>query len=149
MKKYVKFGVMILTSTIIMYFLMFLNVYEFDHVLFSKTRLFMSIMMGAVMAVVMLAFMLKMYTNKKANAAIFALSILLFSGSLYMVRSQSTVNDADWMKAMIPHHSIALLTSERAELSDPRAKELAKEIIEAQEREIKEMKALIEELENK
>lgn len=51
------------------------------------------------------------------------------------------------MKAMIPHHSIAILTSERAEISDPRVRQLADEIIEAQQREIAEMEALIADLE--
>jgi len=51
------------------------------------------------------------------------------------------------MKAMIPHHSIAILTSSHARIDDPRVRELADEIIEAQVREIDEMKALIADLE--
>ncbi len=53
------------------------------------------------------------------------------------------------MKAMIPHHSIAILTSERARISDPRVRKLADGIIEAQRREIDEMKFLIDDLESK
>ena len=71
----------------------------------------------------------------------------MFAVSLWLVRSQTTVADVSWMRAMIPHHSIAILTSERAKLSDPRVRELADEIIEAQHREIDEMKALIRDLE--
>ena len=95
----------------------------------------------------MLAFMLGMYRNRTANVAIFAAAIIAFAGSLYLVRSQDTVADVAWMKAMIPHHSIAILTSERANISDPRVRKLADEIIEAQRREIGEMKALIADLE--
>jgi uncharacterized protein (DUF305 family) len=51
------------------------------------------------------------------------------------------------MKAMIPHHSIAILTSRRAQISDPRVRQLADEIIAAQEREIAQMEALIADLE--
>ena len=145
--KYSIFGAMIATSTIVMFGLMYLNTYSLDHILFSETRAWMAIVMGATMAVVMLAFMLGMYRNRTANIAIFAAAIIAFAGSLYLVRSQDTVADVAWMKAMIPHHSIAILTSERANISDPRVRKLADEIIEAQRREIGEMKALIADLE--
>ena len=109
----------------------------------------MALVMGAAMAAVMLAFMLNMYTNAKLNVAIFAGAALIFAGALALVRSQETIEDVSWMKAMIPHHSIAILTSERAHISDPRVRELADGIIEAQKREIGEMKALIADLEDK
>jgi len=145
--KYSKFLLMITTSTTIMYIAMYLNSYEYAHVFWSETRFYMSLMMGAIMAVVMLSFMLNMYKDKGKNLAIVIGSVVLFSGSLYLVRSQTTIEDVSWMKAMIPHHSIAILTSKRAKLSDPRVKELAGEIIKAQNREIAEMKSLIEDLE--
>ena len=149
MNNYSKFGIMILTSTIIMLGLMYLNTYQIDHIFFSETRLYMAIMMGAAMAIIMLAFMLKMYTNKKLNMAIFAGSALVFILAISLVRSQTTVDDTSWMKAMIPHHSIAILTSKRANITDPRVRDLADSIIEAQQKEIKEMKALIKDLEEK
>lgn len=127
--------------------MMYLNVYALDHIFFSRTRVFMALMMGAVMAVIMLLFMWKMYENKKINAMILAASLLVFAGSLFMVRSQTTVNDTAWMKAMIPHHSIAILTSKRADLKDPEVKKLAEEIIQAQEEEIDKMKKMIKEME--
>ena len=126
MNNYARFGVMILTSTVIMFGLMYLNTYELNHVFFSETRLYMALMMGAAMAIIMLAVMLKMYTNRKVNMAIFAGSALVFIIAISLVRSQSTVDDTSWMKAMIPHHSIAILTSERANISDPRVRDLAK-----------------------
>ncbi|MGB3294401.1 MAG: DUF305 domain-containing protein [Phormidesmis sp.] len=107
----------------------------------------MAVVMGATMAGIMLGFMLNMYSNQKANISIFIGSILVFVLSLWLVRSQVTVGDVAWMKAMIPHHSIAILTSERANISDPRVRQLADEIIEAQVREIAEMKMLIKDLE--
>lgn len=107
----------------------------------------MALIMGSAMAVVMLSFMLHMYKVRLANAAILALSAGIFAGALFLVRSQATVEDTSWMKAMIPHHSIAILTSERARLADPRVRDLAARIIEAQRREIDEMEALIDDLE--
>jgi len=143
---YGRFFAMIATSTLVMYGLMYLNTYAIDHVYFSQTRSWMALYMGAVMAIIMLAFMLGMYSNSKVNMAIFAGSALVFAASLYLVRSQDTVGDVAWMKAMIPHHSIAILTSERAHISDPRVAELAQQIIEAQRKEIDEMKFLIDDL---
>ena len=149
MNNYVKFGVMIATSTVAMFVLMYLNTYQSDHVFFSETRAYMAIVMGAGMAVIMLAFMLGMYSNVRVNAAIFIGSALAFAVALWLVRSQATVDEVSWMKAMIPHHSIAILTSERAHISDPRVRTLADKIIESQRKEIGEMKALIQELKNK
>ena len=143
---YIRFAAMIITSTIVMYGLMYLNTYAAGHIWFSQTRMWMALYMGGRMAVVMLAFMLGMYQNRRLNIAIFAGAALLFAGSLFLVRSQATVDDEAWMKAMIPHHSIAILTSTRADISDPRVRKLADEIIEAQRREIAEMEALIADL---
>ncbi|KGK84646.1 hypothetical protein DP64_05340 [Stutzerimonas degradans] len=147
MQNYAKFGAMIATSTLVMFGLMYLNTYQLDHVFFSETRAYMALVMGASMAIVMLAFMPKMYPRRGVNLAIYASSLLIFAVSLWLVRSQATVDQVSWMKAMIPHHSIAILTSERADIRDPRARKLADSIIEAQRREIDEMKGLIEELE--
>lgn len=144
---YTKFAAMIATSTIVMFGLMYLNTYALGHVWFSETRLFMALLMGATMAIVMLGFMLNMYRNTRMNLAIFAGGLVVFAGSLWLVRSQETIDDVAWMKAMIPHHSIAILTSERARISDPRVRELADGIIETQRKEIAEMEALIADIE--
>jgi uncharacterized protein (DUF305 family) len=144
---YGRFFAMIATSTAVMFGLMYLNVYAVDHVFWSETRGYMALIMGSAMATVMLGFMMSMYTNTKANVVVLTASAVVFAISLYLVRSQRTVQDVAYMKAMIPHHSIAVLTSERAEISDPRVRELANQIIESQRREIEEMKTLIADLE--
>jgi hypothetical protein len=143
---YFRFAAMIATSVVAMYILMYLNTYSLDHVYWSQTRAWMALYMGAAMALIMLGYMLAMYRNRGANIAILVLSIGVFGGSLYLLRSQSTVDDVAWMRAMIPHHSIAILTSERALITDPRVRKLADEIIATQRREIDEMKALIEDI---
>jgi len=147
MNKYARFGTMIATSTVVMLVLMYLNTLQMDHVFFSETRAYMALIMGASMAVIMLGFMVNMYPNKGVNVAIFVASAVVFIVAFWLVRSQETVEDVSWMKAMIPHHSIAILTSERANISDPRVRKLADEIIASQRREIDEMKALIKDLE--
>ena len=147
MNPYVKFTLMILTSTVIMYIMMYFNTYQWDHIYFSETRAYMALYMGAGMAVVMLAFMTNMYKKTKVNLIVYGLSVLMFAVGIWGVRSQATVDQVDWMQAMIPHHSIAILTSSRADIDDPRVRQLADDIIEAQKREIDEMKQLIDELE--
>lgn len=146
MKAYLRFGAMIATSTVVMFGLMYLNTYQAEHVFFSETRSYMALLMGASMAMIMLAFMLKMHPDRRVNIGIFAGSGAVFALALWLVRSQATVDDVSYMKAMIPHHSIAILTSERAHITDPRVRKLADTIIETQRKEIAEMKALIEEL---
>jgi uncharacterized protein (DUF305 family) len=138
---------MIATATVVMFGLMYVNTSQLDHVFFSETRTYMALVMGATMAAIMLGFMLKMYTNRLMNIAIVAVSAVIFSVALWLVRSQVTVRDVSYMKAMIPHHSIAILTSERARIIDPRVRKLADQIIETQRQEIAEMKELINDLE--
>lgn len=144
---YPRFAAMILTSTVVMFGLMYLNTWALDHVFYSQTRTWMALLMGAVMAIIMLGFMWSMYKNTKINVAILAASVGVFVISLWLVRSQETVSDVSYMKAMIPHHSIAVMTSDRAHIRDPRVRKLADEILEAQVREIGEMKRLIADLE--
>ena len=147
--QYTKFVGMLAASFVAMYITMYLNTYEWDHVWFSLTRFYMVCLGIAAMAIIMFVAMRGMYKNKKKNIAIVLGSIVLFVSALTLVREQkSTVGDVLWMKAMIPHHSIAILTSKRADIKDPEAKKLAEEIIEAQLREIAQMKKIIYRLEN-
>lgn len=144
---YRRFVSMIASSTVVMYGLMYLNTYQWSHVWFSQTRLWMALLMGSVMAVIMLGFMWGMYRKLQVNLLILGVATAAFAGSLWLVRSQSTVGDVSYMKAMIPHHSIAVMTSRRAHISDPRVRKLANDIIDAQVREIDEMETLIADIE--
>ncbi|WP_230280654.1 DUF305 domain-containing protein [Croceicoccus sp. Ery15] len=144
---YKRFMAMVGTSTVIMFGLMYLNTYALDHVMWSETRFWMMFLMGAVMAVVMLLFMWRMYRNTAKNWIIIGIACAIFALSLFLVRSQVTVDDEEYMSAMIPHHSIAIMTSERAQIKDVRVRALANGIIRAQRKEIAEMKWLIDDIE--
>jgi hypothetical protein len=146
-KKYGKFALMILASMALMYGVMYLNSYEASHVRWSEMRLYMTLAMGGTMGALMWAFMRGMYDDTRKNVVVLAASALLFAGGLWLARSQATVQDSSWMRAMIPHHSIAILTSERAQIEDVRVRKLADEIIAAQRREIDEMEWLLEDIE--
>ncbi|REG79491.1 DUF305 domain-containing protein [Algoriphagus antarcticus] len=145
-EQYTTFVSMLASSFVAMYITMYLNTYQIDHVYFSLTRFYMSCLGISAMAVIMFLFMKKMYKNRQKNIAIIVGSFLLFVSALFLVRVQEPIGDVLWMKAMIPHHSIAILTSERADIQDPEVKKLANDIIEAQRREISEMKAMIKRL---
>lgn len=144
--KYKTFFLMIITSMIIMYSITYFNSIEVNHDHFSETRLYMNFMMGAAMATIMLSFMKSMYKNETFNRLIYVGSIIFFAVSLWLMRSQYTVEDQSYMRAMIPHHSIAILTSTRANITDKRVKKLADGIAKTQVKEIKEMKWLIEDI---
>jgi hypothetical protein len=138
---------MIGTSMIAMFFLMYTHSYQIiDHFWFSETRLFMTMIMGGSMIIIMLLYMLNMYKNRNMNIAILAFGVILIAGSIWLVRSQVTVTDTDYMEGMIPHHSIAILTSERAQIKDVRVRKLADDIIKAQRKEIMEMQWLINDI---
>jgi hypothetical protein len=145
-KMYLRFGAMILTSMVLMYFVMFVGSWEFGHIRFSQSRIFMAITMGGVMGLVMLAWMLDMYKSVKGNIAIVVVSLLLIAGGTFLDRSQATVGDVSFLRAMIPHHSLAITRSERFDVNDLRVCELAVEISEAQRREILEMDWLIDDI---
>ena len=144
---YWRFMAMVSTSTVVMFFLMYANTYDADHLFWSETRFWMMFVMGSMMMVVMLLFMWGMYKDRTKNFVILAVAAVVFALALWLVRSQTTVDDEEYMAAMIPHHSIAIMTSERASIKDPRVRKLAHDIILAQRREIAQMRYLIADIE--
>lgn len=141
---YKLFFMMLAISFFIMYSVMYLNVYKSGHIYLSVTRLYMTILMVSPMALVMLLFMHSMYQNKKINRIIILASISIFILALLMLRTQTPINDSQYMKAMIPHHSSAILTSKEANIKDPEVKELSRKIIKSQEEEIELMKKMLQ-----
>ena len=143
---YLRFGAMIATSTLVMFALAYANVFAVEHVRFSEERVYMALLMGSAMAIVMLSFMRHMYPNRMLNVGIVLGASALGGIALFLSQSQILVEDRAYMRGMIPHHSIAILTSERAGIRDVRVRELADEIIRAQRREIAEMDWLISDI---
>lgn len=142
-----RLAAMIVTSTFIMFFLMYQLVYSVDHAMVSVNRLVASLVMGCVMTIVMLSFMWSMYRGTRARVVVLVLAALLGAALLQVNRSQVLVGDVGFMKSMIPHHSIAINNARKANISDPRVRELADAIIESQVREIAEMQLLIDDIE--
>ncbi|PPK85343.1 protein of unknown function (DUF305) [Neolewinella xylanilytica] len=148
-QQYLKFAIMMATSFVVMYIVMFLNVDVFDHIMLSPTRTYMTVLMIAPMVLIMMGFMWGMYKMKVWNYVIMATAVVVFVLCYVGLRQQVFIEDEQWMKAMIPHHSSAIMVSQKAHLSDPEAIKLAEEIIEAQEREIAEMRKILYRLESK
>jgi uncharacterized protein (DUF305 family) len=146
---YPKFALIMAVSFVIMYLVMFLNVAAFEHIYNSLTRMYMTTLMVSSMAISMLLFMWKMYPNRKINFGIIAFASFSFFGILFLLRTQTPITDVQYMKAMIPHHSSAIMTSSNVAFKDAEVQKLANDIIDAQKKEIKMMKEMIERLENK
>lgn len=141
-----RLAAMTATSTLVMFFLMYQLVYSWDHALFSLTRLLSSLIMGCVMTVVMLAFMWRMYRPERTKILVLAISLLAGLAFLAVNRGQVLVGDEAYMQAMIPHHSIAINNSRKADLRDPRVRYLAGRITRDQVKEIAEMKMLLRDI---
>lgn len=143
---YGKFMVMLLISFFIMYIVMFLNMDKLSHYHTSTTRIYMAVLMIAPMAVVMMLMMGKMYPSRKTNIAIIGASIVTFVIVLTGLRTQTPIGDVQYMKAMISHHSSAIMVSKHADIKDPELKKLSGQIIQSQEKEIAQMEAMLERL---
>ena len=148
MGHYKKMAIMMLISFVVMYAVMFMNVDSVRHIYLSLTRTYMSLMMVSPMAIIMLALMRNMYSNKNVNGFIYTGSTIVFILCTILLRTQTPVSDIQYMKAMIPHHSSAIMTSKHADIKDPEVKKLAEQIISSQQEEIDQMKKIIERLKN-
>lgn len=145
-KNYQKFLLMLCISFVVMYAVMFFNVDKIEHIYISLTRAYMALLMVSSMAIIMLLLMGKMYPNKKLNLMIHASAVVVFVLSFLFLRTQVGISDRQYMKAMIPHHSSAILTSKNASIQDPEVKDLSKQIIDSQEKEISQMKEALRRL---
>lgn len=142
-----RFAAMIALSSAIMFVLMYQLVYRWDDATFSLNRLVASLAMGCVMTVVMLGFMWGMYRGQRTKVVVVVVAAVLGVVLLAVNRQQALVGDLAFMRAMIPHHSIAINNARKARISDPRVRALADAIIASQTREIREMQLLIEDIE--
>ncbi len=132
----------------IMFALTYSGVFRFEHIYPNLNRFYMAVIMVAPMVILMMIFMGHMFGNKKLNIVLYSLSAVLFIGGFFAIRSQALVGDDQFLKSMIPHHSIAIKTCKKADISDAEIKQLCKEIVEAQREEISQMEEIMKRLEN-
>lgn len=132
----------------IMLALTYSGVFRFEHIYLNLNRFYMAVIMVAPMVILMMIFMGRMFGNKKLNIALYSLSAVLFIGGFFAIRSQALVGNEQFLKSMIPHHSIAIKTCEKADITDAEIKQLCKEIVEAQREEISQMEDIMKRLDN-
>jgi len=142
-----KFAAMIAAAVVAMFFLMYQLIYSWDHATFSVNRLVSSFVMGSMMVLIMLGFMWSMFRGMTTKIAVLVGAVIVGVAILAINRDQTLIGDEDFMKSMIPHHSIAINNARKSDIRDPRVRRLADEIIESQVREIAEMKWLLEDIE--
>ncbi|MGV3459000.1 MAG: DUF305 domain-containing protein [Flavobacterium sp.] len=144
MHHYRKLLLMTGLSFVSMYILMYAMVDVLGNVVNNINQVYMAGLMATPMVIIELLVMGGMYSDKKRNGIIIALSALALVGFFMLIRTQGGVTDRQFLKSMIPHHASAILMSEEATLSDPELRELARNIIESQQEEIRQMKAKLE-----
>lgn len=140
---YVSLAVQTVVSGAVMYLAMFVMIDGLGSLYNNLNTFYMTLMMLAPMAAAMILGMGGMFPNKRANAAILAISAVAFVGSFALIRTQTTIGDTAFLRSMIPHHSGAILMCREAKLQDPEVKRLCDGIIRSQRSEIDEMKAIL------
>lgn len=146
MGPYLKLSAMIAAPMTLMFAASYVSAASAGHLFWSDMTLYRTLIMGGLMTFVMLAGMRGMYTDRAKTLVLAAFGSILIVAGVTLIRGQGLVQDRSWMQSMIPHHSTAILTSERANLADVRVRQLAEEIIEAQEKEIAQMKWLLDDI---
>lgn len=135
---------MVVLSFISMYVLMYSMVNSYNNALPNINQFYMAGLMTMPMVIIELLLMRSMYMNKKLNAILLAVSTVLLIAFYLFIRQQTAVGDRQFVRGMIPHHAAAILMAKKANLSDPEIKKLAEEIISSQEKEIGDMKAILD-----
>ncbi len=146
---YMMLGLNLALSFVIMYFVMFAMIWSFADFFNNSNMFYMALAMASPMGILMLLMMGMMYQNQRLNVVLYAAFALIFVLSFWAIRVQGLVGDRQFARAMIPHHSGAILMCERASIRDPELKAICFKpngIIESQVREIDQMKAILERL---
>ena len=140
---YIKLLVMAVLSFIAMYALMYSMVNTFQDIYPSFNQFYMAGLMAAPMVLIEIVLMGTMYKNKKLNIVISTVCVL--AGLLFFlgIRQQTAISDKEFLRSMIPHHSGAILMCREASITDPEIKSLCQMIMEGQQQEIDQMRAIL------
>jgi hypothetical protein len=140
---YARLGVELAIDFVVMYLVMYTMIATARHFQFNINNLYMTLMMVAPMAIVMLVSMRSMFPNPRLNWKIIAAALAVFIASFMGMRTQAGVGDKEFLRAMIPHHSGAILMCREARITDPDIKALCADIVRSQTQEIAQMEALL------
>lgn len=140
---YQKLALSSLISFIIMFFIMYAMIDTYEHLYININKFYMALLMITPMIIIKILSMPEMFKNKKINISIISTCILTIIISITAIRYQSFVDDKEFLRAMIPHHSSAILMCDEANISDAEINELCNSIITAQKSEIKQMEQIL------
>lgn len=144
MMPYIRLLIALSISYVVMVIIMFSRVNVFSNVFLSLNQIYMAGLMVAPMLIIMLTVMNSMFHNKRLNIVLLFVATALIGVIWMLLRTQAGVGNQQFLRSMIPHHASAILVCEQASITDSRIQQLCQEIIESQEREIQEMKALMQ-----
>lgn len=139
--------IMAILSFIAMYILMYAMVDVIGNVYNNFNQFYMAGLMAAPMVIIELVVMRAMYPDKRLNLLIMGISLVALIGFFLFIRGQAGISDKQFLRSMIPHHSGAILMCEQASLQDPEIQALCDSIIQGQQAEIDQMKAILQRLE--
>ena len=143
---YARFAIELTADFAVMYLVMYAMIATLNNFFLNLNNVYMTMMMVAPMSIIMLVSMRSMFPSRRINWTIAAVAVVAFASSFYGMRTQAAINDREFLRAMIPHHSGAILMCEQASLTNPQVIELCGEIVPAQQEEIARMKVLLERL---
>jgi hypothetical protein len=143
---YRRLGIELAIDFVVMYLVMYTMIATLDDFYPNLNNVYMTLMMVTPMAIIMLISMRSMFPSPRINIAIGAVAAVIFAVSFLGMRLQARVGDSEFLRSMIPHHSGAILMCREAELTDPEILTLCTGIVESQQREIVQMKAILERL---
>jgi hypothetical protein len=138
--------IMSVLSFIAMYIAMYAMVNTVGNIYNNLNKFYMAGLMTAPMGIIGILVMGPMYTNKRLNILILAVSLIALLGFFLFIRQQTAISDRQFLRAMIPHHSSAILMCERAPVEDPEIQKLCHRIIESQQAENDQMKDILNRL---
>jgi uncharacterized protein (DUF305 family) len=140
---YWRLAIELLIDFAIMYLVMYSMIATLDHFHLNLNNVYMTLMMVAPMAVVMLVAMRSMFPSRRLNLIVAALAVAGFAIGWFGMRTQAAIGNSEFLRAMIPHHSGAVLMCEQAPVTDPEIVALCRQIVESQQREIAQMEAIL------
>ena len=143
---YGRFAIMMALSFALMFAFMYAMVDRLGNVYPNLNQAYMAGLMVAPMAVLEMVLMGAMYANKRTNMLAIAVSILLLLLCWFGIRDQLAVGDESLLRAMIPHHAGAIVMCNQASITDSEIRTLCFGIVKSQQREIDQMKAILQRL---
>lgn len=140
---YGKLALTLSINAVLMFLIGYVMIDRLDHFYANINAVYMTLLMVAPMAILMLLVMRSMFPNVRLNVALHAGFALLFIGVFLLTRTQTPVDDIQFLRSMIPHHSSAILMCEQSSITNPEIVALCDEIVQSQREEIEQMQAIL------